>query len=356
MKIGLRASSLLLVLLIPALAEASSLVLCNNGKNLCQRLDDGTLEYLKVKSKTGEIVTIRNGEPVEVDTPTAKAVYAYYTRWLPKSGGYQTLLQTVLDHYGPALVQRGSGPRQGDGSSDERAPIRQRGDATYTDHRTGQDIASRRQDRRPMFTPDRAQDPYIDQCLKTRPKGRVLTKNRNLSDGVYGWTTINSWMMNDGEKITIKTALKLNYQVSSAREKGALVQRMERIKNCMEWFYRKHGINLELTFVHEQERSLPRGFLRNVINLWRYGRGYNVSNWGFTLGGYDLDDLKACSTMLHEFTHMFGVMDEYPDGNRPGQMIGEPDSIMRYTFTSPAKLRLYPRHIKTILGPLCGYR
>ncbi len=69
------------------------------------------------------------------------------------------------------------------------------------------------------------------------------------------------------------------------------------------------------------------------------------------------DDSEICGTAIHEISHLLGLDDEYKDKNCPDRKyISDainPISIMKSGHAGWEGIDHYPRHIKTIVQPLC---
>ncbi len=116
-------------------------------------------------------------------------------------------------------------------------------------------------------------------------------------------------------------------------------------------FFWKHRINLNLKFVTDAS-YLGSDYAENWAHIREDGdRGttFHMHEWAFKLSGNPLRNV--CSTFVHEFGHLLGLPDEYPEAELD---LGEWDSVMRDAHGSPSTVKSYPRHLRIMLGDFCS--
>lgn len=181
------------------------------------------------------------------------------------------------------------------------------------------------------------------------PKRTVEVIPKSQGDGVYFWSTGKYTLETDKASLTLKTAVALEYPDAGADQVSTLKERMDRVKDCMGSFFLRHGVRLELTWANAASDGVK---LVSIRERGTRGRTFNMDNWAFGINDITLTEPLACTTMTHEFAHVLGLYDEYLERGTT-RRLGEPDSLMRTTYFPQSFVKLYPRHLRAILTPLC---
>ncbi len=209
---------------------------------------------------------------------------------------------------------------------------------------------------------------YVKACVDSHPDGYSVTvPHVRVADRKHGHFASQAGRVMSIDKSTgrVKVTMQvdLSYPGLSPEAKREEIKKAELDRAAMIEFFSHYGIELDLTFNHDAAatNSLARAFAR-ILPSWAGGRSA-METWTGTLyrdpasgkAPIPLDDRTRALTRLHEFLHMLGNHDEYP-GYGAGVSEAEAatyeaDSAMKYPFGSP---KLYERHLKTILGQLCG--
>jgi hypothetical protein len=197
---------------------------------------------------------------------------------------------------------------------------------------------------------------FVQSCAANVTLGwETSAGNKYWTDGYYGGTSVPMQLKGNGDSVTLATALTLHYPEADSPTKEGLRKRLDETKPCLVEFFSKHGITLELTFYNENETGAPSES-STQINLRLYGERpitLNMRNWAFGSDGAIDRPGYTCTLIVHEFSHLLGLSDEYADEKVPNRFIGEDDSLMKTLSTDPAQVKFYPRHIKTLFKPMC---
>ena len=205
---------------------------------------------------------------------------------------------------------------------------------------------------------------YISRCLeRKRERDRVkvdenwfsLCKKVNgLPDKRYRSKKAYKLEVKNGQIIL---AAKLYFSFKGDEtDKEKAFKRMRKARPCMENFFARHGIKLELTFQEESgwydwwncDHSLE---LRTDALR---AKTANATRWfSHKLDGNNLSDSQVCSLNMHEFSHLLGLPDLYSDPVCPDGLTGPRDSLMNGAWGDIETLKLYPNEIEQVLQPLC---
>jgi len=149
---------------------------------------------------------------------------------------------------------------------------------------------------------------------------RIYTVDSWMGDGVYGQSIGFDMIMGTDGHLTIVTRVALNGPRDAKREAAW--------KAASEKTWTTPNMTAIVHFVDSGGHTTVR-----------VSRGSGRAN---TRHFYTSNDPY---TIAHEIGHHYGLIDEYYDGNDRARMLGEKDSIMRYSFDGG---QAYPRHIKMI--------
>jgi hypothetical protein len=199
---------------------------------------------------------------------------------------------------------------------------------------------------------------YVNSCLRQIPEGSSTTVNSQLRqlckkvswgpDIIQG-TNVNYQVAKKNGRIVISTSIAFNYQGDKENKEEAFKQVEDSIP-CMQEFFARHGIQLELTIME----GTPNHGCDHNINLHDHYARPNAGNWAIygTAKG-TLSASSRCAVNVHELSHKLGLADTYPDPDCPSRdPIGPLDDVMHQSNPISAA-KLYPEAIQQILGPLC---
>jgi len=117
-------------------------------------------------------------------------------------------------------------------------------------------------------------------------------------------------------------------------------------------FFKKYNINLDLTIGSLSYPPIPIPKIEPIEVKLFLGIGHSTSSQYF----YRSDKKFECTTLLHELGHNLGLPDEYKDPDRCPDRTNyssNNDNVMVDSFSNLKEVDFYPRHIRTILYPLC---
>lgn len=210
----------------------------------------------------------------------------------------------------------------------------------------------------PRYTPPSTYTPpaaynedYVGACAARTKGASRFVQGKYWSYGKYRWNGIRYWLQSNGSYVSLTAILRVYFPDASAWQKQEFLRSLDGEKSCIRNFFWRYRINLDLRFTADGT-GLTSADTENFLNLRKNGeRGptFSMHDWAFELGGHPLT--SACSAFTHELGHMLGLPDEYPEAT---DKVGEYDSIMRECHRPPDSLRFYPRHLKIMLGELCG--
>ena len=196
---------------------------------------------------------------------------------------------------------------------------------------------------------------YVNSCASTAgPRTFSVPPRAIFDDPKYRWKTLPYTLSTDGENtggvaVTLTTSLALRFPESDAATRDALKEKMNVVKDCMTNFFGKHGIRLDLSFNYTDAGPADV----SIRTVGTRGATYNMTNWAFGINERSLSVTEACTTMTHEFGHLLGLKDEYPEEGLMNRIVGDANSIMRTAHCEPELVKFYSRHVKEILFPLC---
>lgn len=172
----------------------------------------------------------------------------------------------------------------------------------------------------------------------------------------YTDSSVNYWISRKESGIVIDLPIMVKYRgTEESREKVS--QRIPEVEKCVEDFYHKNGITLNLTLT-EGDPSSAKAYGYSFVRIWdNYGRD-NSANWAVLQdqNGY-LSVKQACSLWAHEVGHLLGLPDRYADPScpdRPGLENSQADrnDIMAKTGADPYEQTLSDDDVAIILKPL----
>jgi hypothetical protein len=175
----------------------------------------------------------------------------------------------------------------------------------------------------------------------------ILVPSHPVEDGAIKFETFPYSISSQGNALMVKIVVGINY-MTSPETTLETKRRVESMPICMSRFFRRHGLELDISFPERNE-----GYFVTFRDNGVRGESFNAFNWSFKLEGMPLEPPMDCSVSLHEVGHLFGLIDEYRDKDSLTRMIGEDDSIMRNVANAPDRLKFYPRHLRSILHPAC---
>jgi hypothetical protein len=155
-------------------------------------------------------------------------------------------------------------------------------------------------------------------------------------------------LMKFGDEIIISMRPLLKIM---AKDDGSARRIYNRIKNCapyVEDVWARYNITLKLDFELFDGRSVSR---KPVIEVFdEQGRSDELH--------YFAQDPFLCPMIVHETGHMMDLDDEYEDPECPNRRHisknKKPWSFMDSIYQSFQETEFFPRHLKTVLKPLCG--
>ncbi len=199
---------------------------------------------------------------------------------------------------------------------------------------------------------------FVKQCrkdlsIKTVP---VDVPSRSLTDGPYRWATIPYRLEPNEKTVQLFASLTLDLTSIDPADRPVYWERLQGIRQCVREFYMRHEIFLQLELLDAGNPKAVRPGDPAYVNFRKSGfrvTSFNMSNWAFEMDGVPLSNEVACTVFSHEFGHMLGLRDEYPDSSVEHRTLGADDSVMRSCHLSPDEAKLYPRHLRTILKRGC---
>ena len=159
---------------------------------------------------------------------------------------------------------------------------------------------------------------------------------------------------------TVKVDVQLRYpSYFSHQEFVQARQIFEAVKDWIRHYYTAYGLYLEIHFEHAQyDRSSsnphPTPKLQSFVVYVRNHTGSHMKElfWGVNPDWAINDQAKV---IAHEFSHLLRLNDEYlraTGAQTPEEEAGYEDDSLMKNIDSPNP-RLYLRHIKKILEPIC---
>lgn len=189
-------------------------------------------------------------------------------------------------------------------------------------------------------------------------------------------------------KIKLSTKLLLTFSEQDEDRRELFESAVESSKNCVpeiQKFFARSGIELDLKIENAQDRKVNPFALSHQLavnqlqlrlsvgrsdssNLFFFGREANGA-WAACFKKYptswmtecDQDRQKEfCLMMTHELGHLLGLPDEYEDKEScPDREFAvaspeqEPYSVMKDEYHGWDKISFFPRHIGSMLSPMC---
>lgn len=193
--------------------------------------------------------------------------------------------------------------------------------------------------------------PLISTCLQQSEANKVFHFNKNdTQKSIFGNPSV--YIQNDGY-LVLAASFHLIYQNDSDYYEQSLRQ-MELIKEYASRYLETYGIKTDFRFSHSIAGDMPAE--GSVPVKWGEFVDYPImtqTSWylGMTdTEGVVLSEEKMMQAYLHEILHSFDLKDEYGDVNFGTQT--NSDSIMANQWAESGP-RLLPRHVLTILKPIC---
>ncbi|MCB0341136.1 MAG: hypothetical protein H6626_05175 [Pseudobdellovibrionaceae bacterium] len=158
----------------------------------------------------------------------------------------------------------------------------------------------------------------------------------------------------------IRATVQLRYShYFSAEELEEARGIMEQTRQWIQDYYAPYGFDLQITFDHAYFDGSSRNSYNtpkkdSFVVYIRRNTGYHMKSvyWGVNR---DFDFVERAVLITHEFSHLLGLKDEYQSAigaaSPEEEASYENDSLMKNTDHPQPKL--YPRHMKTILRPIC---
>ncbi|MFC1523115.1 hypothetical protein ACFL6Y_11960 [Elusimicrobiota bacterium] len=178
-------------------------------------------------------------------------------------------------------------------------------------------------------------DPYISACLNDPavPVGKEV----RITNRSYRY-----WAKKEEDVVKIRMSIYFTYP-GEERERNTVRKAIKELPACIRGFYAYGGLLVEMIpYFDSGSQDMARA--DNVIASMPQSHTYraDAKNW----------NVFDCGIAIHEFGHLLGLPDEYIDAQTSNKsFIGEENSVMR--DYKPINAALYPRHIKSILDPLC---
>ena len=171
-----------------------------------------------------------------------------------------------------------------------------------------------------------SQNNYITSCIDRIPEGEEIHYSKLFNTvvcrkipfffdnkrGTYAKYTIQK---KEG-RIVIKTSIYANYRGNFSNREKAL-EDIRATVPCMQDFYARHGIKLNLT-IKGEGNPLDMIHSDHFINFYDSFYRPNSKNWAIYIGhgGKDIFTKKTrCRLFVHEFNHNLGLHDTYPDSD-----------------------------------------
>lgn len=170
-------------------------------------------------------------------------------------------------------------------------------------------------------------------------------------------------LMSENDELRIRLKIHFAAVGMSPERAEELLGKANDCLSVMKSVWQRYGINWDLSF-DSSPVERPRGPEVNVQLFDEVGRSsayayyYRgaLSDKGRQLAS-DKWQYYFCTTMLHETGHLLGLDDEYSDPEVPDRKYvsseKRPWSIMNDHWHHLEVLDFYPRHISTVLAPLC---
>lgn len=298
----------------------------------------------------GRILQRVGSDYPEVNTEASRCWYHYWRvnkRNLRKPSD-RAIVQRILNHYRAAYEAEFLALRSRDAGAipDGSPSVTDSGAREKTEGHTPP------QDRRPATQPSLAHlDPYVTQCIRNK-SGHLGVGWSSWSDGHYHEKMPPRWFERQSDSIRLTVVAHTSfYRCDSEQERNALYTRIKRLmQNCVRPFYRSQGIDLNFIF-GDQLNAQSQGAEGQQLTIACKGprSEYHSKHWVVA----NEPDHYACGTITHEILHWLGLPDEYPDSRVPSRPIGAMNSIMRTCWCHPSETRMYPHHLKTVLGAYC---
>lgn len=189
----------------------------------------------------------------------------------------------------------------------------------------------------------------VQECLDSLSSDKVVRRNpliQKESDIVFFDNESKYW------EVRVHLHFRLESFVGpSSNKRGQVAPIVRKTLDKVEEYYKSQGLNIIVKSTFDTEMSympLPVPDNAYLIYLRPNRGGYmNSMRWGVN---FDWDVNLRSKIYAHELTHLFDILDEYEDANLLSE-VGEEDSLMRNWDHKEG--RLYPRHVKQILAPLC---
>lgn len=334
---------------------AAALVRCNaDPDHYCQKDDEGRWANQELPLRIfpgGKVGTVQEGKVVISPRHIWEAMGVSYEKWA-KETTIPQIAMSVLTAYQDFLrrmIQSNAAPQRIPGAS----PL------------PGGHVVEIEQIRpTPVATPagsagerptgaSTPETNFVAKCAARLNQNWKSLAPQWLTAGPHAWWRRGRKVRAVGDKVQMSVTLNVNYPGATLAQGVSLRDRLEAVKPCMAGFFARYGILLDLNFRHAPDRDNALGseLDLNVREAGERGATFNASNWAFSLDGSPLTD--TCSVFTHEFGHLLGLVDEYPDEIEPNRQLGELDSLMRNCHCRVHDTRFYLRHIRTMLEGAC---
>ncbi|OFZ83080.1 MAG: hypothetical protein A2583_12740 [Bdellovibrionales bacterium RIFOXYD1_FULL_53_11] len=206
---------------------------------------------------------------------------------------------------------------------------------------------------------DPAVDPKIQAGIRAEGSAIVESCSQKLDSGkTY---EIESHGEHPGGSLRIRTkadglhvGINVRFWTLAATVSDARAEEMFRgYQSCVpqiQEVWNRYGIKFDLNLDLQQKPSnlIPDVWIqiidepgRDFVNVYRYWPNHN----------------DRCLTMMHELGHLLMLPDEYPESNYPDRVVAKesnPWSVMDAYYKGWNRVEFFPRHISTLLHPVCG--
>ena len=204
--------------------------------------------------------------------------------------------------------------------------------------------------------------PLVEECLNKLPENhekRVSQYHTFSCNNSPQYALYNSYKMAKKDHqliLSMNICIKLTSQNIPNFKQTALALLKREQEECINPFYQKHNIILDITF----DSSPHPKHCDQTLTLHDETNTPNALNWPVFQDNrtnppthYDHLSSLRCAVYIHEIAHFFGVPDNYPYAGCPPLKDKKDDDIMTVTSYEPLDQKFYPYAIKTILQPLC---
>ncbi len=163
-----------------------------------------------------------------------------------------------------------------------------------------------------------------------------------------------------GGQFDVKMNFFLTYRGDPA-DRDEVVGKILRAKGCIEQFFVRHKINLQLGF--HTEGGLRAWYESDIADVYiskHSDKGISTTNWALVSpsnNNQELPPAGLCGVLAHEVAHRMGLPDRYADPNVPDreQYLAPDDTLMNLGVFGVHTAYLTDADLRIITEPLCAY-